>query len=83
LLSNDELDVNQKIYILKMIYGEQTNKFEFHHSGFTYQLLEYLLKTTGFTCIRRVKDFNLFKDHSIFSPYPQIPLSINVICHKK
>jgi predicted SAM-dependent methyltransferase len=83
LLLNNELDVNDKIYIIRIIYGEQTNDFNFHYSGFSYEVLEHFLDTIGFTGIRRVKNFNLFKDKSIFAPYLQIPLSINVICHKK
>jgi predicted SAM-dependent methyltransferase len=82
LLQDNELDINQKIHVLRMIYGGQISNYDYHYFGYTYEILEAFLKTTGFTKIRKAKYFSLHKDTSSFTPYKGIPISLNIICHK-
>jgi predicted SAM-dependent methyltransferase len=82
LLHDKSLDINQKIHVLRMIYGGQISNYDYHFFGYTYEILEAFLKNTGFSKIRKVEDFSLHKDTSNFKPYKGIPISLNVICHK-
>jgi len=82
LLSEASLDINQKIHVLRMIYGGQVNEFDYHYFGYNFEILEAFLKNSGFRNIRRVKNFDLFRDTSSFAPYFSRPISLNIICHK-
>jgi len=82
LLHDTSLDINQKIHVLRMIYGGQVSEYDYHFFGYTYEILDAFLKTTGFSKIRKVKNFSLHNDTSSFAPYKGIPISLNIICHK-
>ena len=82
LLCNKELGIDQKIHVLRMIYGGQISDFDYHYFGYTFEILNYFLKKSGFEKIEKVKSFNLHKDTSDFSPYFGVPISLNIICHK-
>ncbi len=82
LLSDVELDINQKIHVLRMIYGGQISPFDYHYFGYTYEILSAFLSAAGFVGIRQVKYFDIHSDTSHFTPYKGIPISLNVVCHK-
>jgi predicted SAM-dependent methyltransferase len=82
LLNKDALNIDQRIHIMRMIYGGQISNFDFHYFGYTYEILKSILNEVGFKLIRKVKYFNLHTDTSSFTPYYNLPISLNVICHK-
>ena len=70
-----------KFNIMRIIYGGQIDKYDFHYFGWNDAFMnDYLLKA-GFLKYQRVEGFGLFKDTSDFKPYG-FPISLNVIAHK-
>lgn len=82
LLRDNRLGIDQKIHVLRMIYGGQISDYDFHYFGYTFEVLSFILEKVGFNKITKVKNFNLHKDTSNFAPYFGIPISLNLICHK-
>ena len=72
---------NVKIHVLRMIFGGQTDRFDFHYFGWDYNLLKSILEKVGFNKIEKVKTFSLFKDTSDLAPYG-FPISLNLIAYK-
>ena len=73
--------LEQKFEVMRMIYGGQTDKFDFHYFGWNTEILANYLNYSGFKKIERVKNFSLFNDTSNHSPWG-IPISLNVIAYK-
>ena len=74
-------DPKIKIHALRMMFGGQTDEYDFHYFGYNYDLLSGLLKNVGFKNIEKVKTFSLFNDTSDFAPYGE-PISLNLIAIK-
>ena len=70
-----------KFHVMKMIFGGQTDQFDFHYFGWNFILLNQFLVKTGFNKIQRVKSFSLFNDTSDYSPYGA-PIRLNIIAYK-
>ena len=70
-----------KYEVMRMIFGGQTDEFDFHYFGYNMSFIEYFFKKAGFKKIERVKSFSLFKDTSEFLFYG-VPISLNVIAYK-
>ena len=66
---------------MRMMFGGQTDKYDFHYFGWNFLFLNGYLNKIGFKNIERVKTFSLFEDGSNFEPYGK-PISLNVIAHK-
>ena len=71
-----------KIHVLRMMFGGQTDKFDFHYFGWDFHLLNDRLGKAGFSKVERVKTFSLFDDTSDYAPYGGVPISLNLIAHK-
>lgn len=74
-------DVNARFHVQRMIMGGQVEPFDFHKTGFSLDILGGFLAHHGFTNIRRVKGFGLFKDTSELV-VGGVPISLNVQCMK-
>ena len=70
-----------KIHALRMIFGGQTDEYDFHYFGYNFDLLSNLLKKNGFKDVERVQKFSIFDDTSNYSPYGE-PISLNLIAIK-
>ena len=70
-----------KFHVMKMMFGGQTDKFDFHYFGWNYQFMNEFVLKAGFKKIDRVKSFSLFKDTSDYAPYGE-PISLNIIAYK-
>ena len=64
-----------------MIFGGQTDQFDFHYFGWSQDFLKSFLLEAGFIEIKRVKSFLLFNDTSDYAPYGA-PISLNIIANK-
>jgi predicted SAM-dependent methyltransferase len=73
--------VGIKYEVMRMIFGGQTDEFDFHYFGWNMSFIEYFFTEAGFKKIERVKSFSLFKDTSEFLFYG-VPISLNVIAYK-
>lgn len=70
-----------KFFVMRMIYGAQTDPYDFHKTGYTHIFLYAFLQQTGFERIRRVESFGLFQDTTELK-YNGIPISLNVEAFK-
>ena len=66
---------------MKMIYGAQTDEFDFHYMGFDDATLPTLLAVHGFCDLKRVGNFNLFSDTSSMK-YHGYDISLNIFARK-
>ena len=73
--------IKVKFHIMRMMFGGQTDEFDFHYFGWNLEFLKEYLFIAGFTKIERVKSFSIFNDTSDFAPYGA-PISLNVIAYK-
>ena len=70
-----------KMDVMRMMFGGQTDKFDFHYFGWNYKFAYDYFTKVGFTKLERVKSFGLFNDTSDYAPYGP-PISLNIIAHK-
>lgn len=78
---DENATVENKVHIMKMIFGAQINAFDIHYMGWNQEFLFDYLKTAGFSEGRRVDSFKLFEDTSNYRPYG-FSISLNVIAIK-
>ena len=75
-------EIKDKIQIIRMIFGGQTDKNDFHYFGWDFELLTSLLKNVGFKDIEKVERFSIFEnDTSDYAPYGKL-MSLNLIAKK-
>jgi len=67
---------------MTLIYGAQTDDYDFHYIGFWPNFLFSLLINAKFKKYKREKFFNIFKDTSMNTFDGNIPISLNVIAFK-
>ncbi len=76
-LANKEI----KFHTMRMIFGGQIDKYDYHYFGWNYEFIKDYLTDAGFSKIVKVASFGLFKDTSDYKPYG-FPISLNVIATK-
>jgi hypothetical protein len=54
-----QMTAEDRVVIMKLIYGPQRDKNDFHYIGFDAELLAEQLHFSGFCFIQRVKSFNI------------------------
>jgi hypothetical protein len=63
---------------MRIIYGGQTDAYDFHKVGFTLEFLGYFLHKHGFCDVQRVASHDLFDDTSRLVLFGH-PISLNVV----
>ena len=71
----------QRFMIMRMIFGGHVDNYDYHKVGLNLEFLSYFLKIAGFVKIRKVDEFDLFKDTSSMR-FAGIPISLNIIAEK-
>lgn len=66
---------------MKMIYGAQSDEFDFHHMGFDVVTLSTVLAAHNFCGIKRVGNFNIMQDTSSMK-YHGHDISLNIVARK-
>lgn len=77
LYASGKLDLDQRFALMRIMYGGQVDRFDFHKAGFDKELLARFLTKVGFHPVRRVKRFGLFADSSETQVAGE-PISLNV-----
>ena len=72
---------DMKFHVMRMIFGGQVDKYDYHYFGWTHHFMHDYLKETGFSKIDRVGTFGLFDDTSDFKIFG-LPVSLNVVAIK-
>ncbi len=57
MLTHPALSTADRWHVQRMIYGGQIDAYDFHKSGFTFELLSVALVDAGFADVQRVADF--------------------------
>ena len=73
--------IKVKYHVMRMMFGGQTDEYDFHYFGYNFDLLSNLLKKNGFKDVERVQKFSIFDDTSNYAPYGE-PISLNLIAIK-
>ena len=81
IFMSKEAPKEAKFHALRMMFGGQTDKYDFHYFGWNFSFLQGYLIGAGFKNVERVKTFSLFKDTSDYAPFGE-PISLNVIAYK-
>jgi predicted SAM-dependent methyltransferase len=53
-----------KWHVMRYMFGGQIDQYDFHKTGFYWEMLEELLTSHGFCNVTKVKRFSLFRDAS-------------------
>ena len=81
LFIDPRMGVLERILIMRMAFGGQTDPHDFHYVGLAFDILCNLLETAGFAKVERAGDFGLFNDTSL-TQILGTPISLNVIAYK-
>lgn len=73
-----KLTMEQHWMVTRMMYGGQTDVFDYHLIGFDESILTSVLRDAGFCDIQRVGNFNLFSDASSVV-YEGYAVSLNLV----
>jgi len=80
-LAKAKLPMQERFYVMQMMFGGHENEYDFHGVGLNQEFLEYFLKEAGFVELARVDNFWLFRDTSTMV-YQGIPISVNMTAIK-
>ena len=72
------LTLPQHWMVTRMMYGGQTDEYDYHMIGFDESVLASVLADAGFCNVQRVGDFNLFPDASS-TVYEGYAISLNIV----
>lgn len=81
LFIRPEITFKDRFMIMRMMFGGQTDAYDFHKVGLTFEFLCGFLKGAGFLYATRAPEFGLFNDTSSMRFLGQL-ISLNVIAHK-
>lgn len=71
----------QRFSIMRMMFGGQTDEYDYHKVGLSWEYLFMLLTQAGFRIIRKVDRFGLFNDCSEMVVFGK-PVILNIIATK-
>lgn len=67
--------------IMRIIFGGHVDQYDYHYTGFNFEILSAYLRETGFVDIEKMQNFGLFQDTSNMV-FKGKPVSLNVIAYK-
>jgi len=77
LFLDPKLTVVERFAVQRMMYGGQTDPHDCHFVGLDFAIFKQFLESAGFTSVRRVPEFGLFKDTTTLK-FKGKPISLNV-----
>jgi len=80
-LEKRQLTFEERFHVMRMIFGGQIDKYDYHVAGLNEEFLTDFLRRSGYTNIKRVQDFGLFKDGSTLK-FKGVPVSVNLTAEK-
>ena len=81
LYLKEDMSMEDRWLLTKVIFGAQSDEFDYHKVGFDYRVLRTLLYQNGFCGVERVGSFNLFNDSSEIIMFGR-RISLNVAAKK-
>ncbi len=80
-LARDQLDVQQRFQIMRLIFGGHEHEWDYHMVGLNEDILSVYLTNAGFVELTRVRSLGLFDDTSE-KRVAGVPISVNMIAEK-
>lgn len=81
LMVHEAATVQVQYQLMRMLFGGQTDDWDYHKAGFTPELLAGFLGNAGFDAVQRVDRFDLFDDTSNLR-VGDVSVSLNVLASK-
>lgn len=81
LMVHEAATLQVQYQLMRILFGGQTDAWDYHKAGFTPELLAGFLGNAGFDEVQRVDRFDLFDDTSNLM-VGDVPVSLNVIAIK-
>jgi predicted SAM-dependent methyltransferase len=81
LFLDPRLDIEQRYHVMRMMFGGQTDEYDFHYIGLSHEFMLNFFRTAGFSDVRKVDSFGLFNDTSDYRPYGTA-ISLNLVARK-
>ena len=80
-LDTGKLDYNDRLHAMQMIYGRQSNEYDYHPIGFNIEILVHFLNIAGYAKQHIINNFSLIDDNSKFE-LAGTPISLNLTAVK-
>jgi len=80
-LQKDQLNLQERFMVMRMIFGGQISDYDFHKVGYDSEILASFIGQAGFTNLRVMESFNLFQDTSEME-FGGVKISLNMIAEK-
>jgi len=81
LLNKKTYNLNERFEVMRMLFGGHVDQYDYHVVGLNEEFLGVYLRRTGLIKMRRVDNFGLFQDTSIYK-FKGVAISLNVIAEK-
>ncbi len=81
LLTKNELTVNERFEVMRMIFGGHVDKYDYHLTGLNEDFMTIMLRNAGYVNIQRVGEFGLFDDTSAWK-FKNVAISLNMSAEK-
>jgi len=81
LLAKNELAVNERFEVMRMIFGGHIDKYDYHLTGLNEDFMTVILRNAGYVNIQRVGEFGLFSDTSNCT-FKGVAISLNMSAEK-
>ena len=81
LYLSPKLNMQERFSVMKMMYGAQSDLYDYHKVGFDEGTLRYFVEDAGFCNFKRVGNFNIHNDTSMLE-YKGKVISLQVSAHK-
>lgn len=81
LFIDESLTLDERFQVMRMMFGGQTDRYDFHFVGFNMGILAHFLASAGFAEIYRVPFFNIFDDSSTVTVGDRL-ISLNIVAVK-
>ena len=76
-----DLNMEQRYDVMRMIFGGQVDKYDFHQIGLSADFMTEYFRLAGFSSCKKVENFGLFDDNSSYEAYG-VSMSLNLIAYK-
>ena len=81
LFVNEKLGVNDRFFVMRMMFGGQMDDHDFHYVGLNADFLAHFLQNGGFRGVYRVPELGIFDDTSSMR-FHGVPISLNMVAIK-
>ena len=81
LFLRPDFDSKQRFIVMMILFGGQSNPYDFHQVGLNFEFMVEYLQEAGFSSMEQVESFGIFDDASS-GVYGGVPISLNLLVEK-